>query len=76
MPPAAPPHPRGGRAPRPVRRGRRRGRSGPRKRLVLFLPADLVKALRGQAAARAEPLEATLEVLLRRSLRGAGEARP
>ena len=76
MPPAAPPHPRGGRAPRPVRRGRRRGRSGPRKRLVLFLPADLVKALRGQAAARAEPLEATLEGLLRRSLRGAREAQP
>ena len=76
MPPAAPPHPRGGRAPRPVRRGRRRGRSGPRKRLVLFLPADLVKSLRGQAAARAEPLEATLEGLLRRSLRRAREAQP
>jgi len=76
MPPAAPPHPRGGRAPRPVRRGRRRGRSGPRKRLVLFLPADLVKALRSQAAARAEPLEATLEIFLRRSLRAAPETPP
>ena len=76
MPLPAPPPPRGGRAPRPVRRGRRRGRSGPRKRLVLFLPADLVKALRGQAAARAEPLEATLEDLVRRGLRAAREAPP
>ncbi len=76
MPLPAPPPPRSGRAPRPVRRGRRRGRSGPRQRLVLFLPADLVKALRGQAAARAEPLEATLEDLVRRSLRAAREAPP
>ena len=72
----SPPPPRGGRAPRPVRRGRRRGRSGPRKRLVLFLPADLVKALQGEAAARAEPLEATLEALLRHGLRAAREAPP
>jgi len=76
MPPPVPSHPRGGRAPRPARRGRRRGRSGPRKRLVLFLPADLVKALRGEAVLRAEPLDATLEALLRRGLRTPQEAPP
>lgn len=76
MPPPLPLPPRGGRAPRAVRRGRRRGRSGPRKRLVLFLPADLVKALQSKAAARTESLEVTVEVLLRRGLRGGGEALP
>jgi len=76
MPPP-PPRPRlGGRAPRSVRRGRRRGRSGPRKRLVLFLPADLVKALQGEAAARTESLEAILEALLRRGLRAGRDALP
>lgn len=76
MPPPPSFPPRGGRAPRAVRRGRRRGRSGPRKRLVLFLPADLVKALQGEAAARAEPLEVALEVLVRRGLRAGREALP
>jgi len=32
-----------------------------------------VKALQGQAAARAEPLETTLEDLVRHGLRAAGE---
>lgn len=76
MPPPFPLSPRGGRAPRAARRGRRRGRSGPRKRLVLFLPADLVKALRGEAAERTKSLEVTLEVLLWRGLRAEGEAAP
>lgn len=74
MPALPPPPRRGGRAPRPVRRGRRRSRSGARKRLVLFLPADLVKALRGQAGARDEPIERTVEDLLRLGLRAAREA--
>lgn len=71
MPAHPPPPRRGGRSPRPVRRGRRRSRSGPRKRLVLFLPADLVKVLRSHAGLRAEALDQTVEDLLRLGLRAA-----
>ena len=49
------------RAKRQVRRGRRHGRSGPRKRITVFLSAPLVKRLSRVLAAEGWALEECLE---------------
>ncbi|MDZ4338640.1 MAG: hypothetical protein U1B94_00325 [candidate division NC10 bacterium] len=57
---------KGGKGPRPrakreVRRGRRHGRSGPRKRITVFLSAPLLKKVSRMLAAEGRSLEACLE---------------
>lgn len=52
------------RAKRPVKRGRRRGRSGPRKRITVFLGAPLMKKVSRVLAAEDKRLEACLEEAL------------
>ena len=49
---------------RPVRRGRRHGRSGPRKRITVFLSAPLMKKLSRVLTAEGRTLEACLEEAL------------
>ena len=67
------------RAKRQVRRGRRHGRSGPRKRVTVFLSAPLLKKVSRMLAAEGRDLEACLEQALegwlrRRQVRPEGEA--
>ena len=67
------------RAKREVRRGRRHGRSGPRKRVTVFLSAPLLKKVNRMLAAEGRDLEACLEQALegwlrRRQVRPEGEA--
>lgn len=52
------------RAKRPVRRGRRHGRSGPRKRVIVFLSAPLLKKVSRIVGAEGQSLEACLEEAL------------
>lgn len=52
------------RAKRQVRRGRRHGRSGPRKRITLFLSAPLVKRLNRVLTADGRSMEDCLEEAL------------
>lgn len=52
------------RAKRQVRRGRRHGRSGPRKRITIFLSAPLVKKLSRVVTAEEQSLEECLEEAL------------
>lgn len=52
------------RAKRQVRRGRRHRRSGPRKRITVFLSAPLVKKASRVIAAEGRTLEACLEEAL------------
>lgn len=47
-----------------VRRGRRHGRSGPRKRITVFLSAPLVKRVHQIVQAEGRSLEAALEEAL------------
>jgi hypothetical protein len=57
------------RAKRQVRRGRRHGRSGPRKRITVFLSAPLLKKVSRILAAEGQSLEACLEQALEAWLR-------
>ncbi|HET7853814.1 MAG TPA: hypothetical protein VFM04_05090 [Candidatus Methylomirabilis sp.] len=57
------------RAKRQVRRGRRHGRSGPRKRVTVFLSAPLVKKVSRVLAEEGRELEACLEEALEAWLR-------
>ncbi|MFQ5989852.1 MAG: hypothetical protein ACE5K9_08055 [Candidatus Methylomirabilales bacterium] len=52
------------RAKRQVRRGRRHGRSGPRKRITVFLSAPLARRLSRVLAGEGRTLEACLEEAL------------
>jgi len=52
------------RAKRPVKRGRRHGRSGPRKRVTVFLSAPLLKKVSRMLEAEGRTLEAVLEEVL------------
>lgn len=52
------------RAKRPVKRGRRHGRSGPRKRVTVFLSAPLLKKVNRMLEAEERTLEAVLEEVL------------
>ena len=52
------------RAKRPVKRGRRHGRSGPRKRVTVFLNAPLLKKVSRMLEAEGRTLEAVLEEVL------------
>lgn len=52
------------RAKRQVRRGRRHGRSGPRKRVTVFLSAPLLKRVSRMLEAEGRNLEAVLEEVL------------
>jgi len=67
------------RAKREVRRGRRHGRSGPRKRVTVFLSAPLLKKVSRMLAAEGRSLEACLDDALegwlkRRQAPSEGEA--
>ncbi|MGH7425933.1 MAG: hypothetical protein ACREJP_07170 [Candidatus Methylomirabilales bacterium] len=57
------------RAKRQVRRGRRHGRSGPRKRVTVFLSAPLLKKVSRMLAAEGRELDACLEEALEAWLR-------
>ncbi|MCI0408281.1 MAG: hypothetical protein L0191_06920 [Acidobacteria bacterium] len=57
------------RAKRQVRRGRRHGRSGPRKRVTVFLSAPLVKKVSRVLAEEGRELDACLEEALEAWLR-------
>jgi hypothetical protein len=57
------------RAKRPVKRGRRHGRSGPRKRVTVFLSAPLLKKVSRMLAAEGRTLEACLEEAIEAWLR-------
>jgi hypothetical protein len=52
------------RAKREVRRGRRHGRSGPRKRVTVFLSASLLKKVSRLLAEEGRELDACLEEAL------------
>jgi len=52
------------RAKRQVRRGRRHGRSGPRKRITVFLSAPLLKKVSRMLPSQGGTLEAALEEAL------------
>lgn len=52
------------RAKRQVRRGRRHGRSGPRKRITVFLSAPLLKKVSAVLVADGRTLESCLEEAL------------
>ena len=67
------------RAKRQVRRGRRHARSGPRKRITVFLSAPLLKKVSRMLAAEGRSLEACLDDALegwlkRRQAPSEGEA--
>ena len=57
------------RAKREVRRGRRHGRSGPRKRVTVFLSAPLLKKVSRMLAEEGRELETCLEEALEAWLR-------
>jgi len=57
------------RAKRQVRRGRRHGRSGPRKRVTVFLSAPLVKKVSRVLAEERRELDACIEEALEAWLR-------
>lgn len=57
------------RAKRQVRRGRRHGRSGPRKRVTVFLSAPLLKKVSRRLAPEGRSLESCLEEALDEWLR-------
>jgi len=57
------------RAKRPVKRGRRHGRSGPRKRITVFLSAPLLKKVSRMLADEGRELDACLEEALEAWLR-------
>ncbi len=57
------------RAKRQVRRGRRHGRSGPRKRVTVFLSAPLLKKVSRMLAEEGRDLEGCLEEALEAWLR-------
>ncbi len=57
------------RAKREVRRGRRHGRSGPRKRVTVFLSAPLLKKVSRVLAAEGRELDACIEEVLEAWLR-------
>lgn len=57
------------RAKREVRRGRRHGRSGPRKRVTVFLNAPLLKKVSRMLSEEGRELEACLEEALETWLR-------
>lgn len=57
------------RAKREVRRGRRHGRSGPRKRVTVFLSAPLLKKVSRMLAEEERDLEGCLEEALEAWLR-------
>ena len=57
------------RAKRQVRRGRRQSRSGPRKRITVFLSAPLLKKVSRMLPAQGGTLEAALEEALEAWLR-------
>ncbi|MFQ5852379.1 MAG: hypothetical protein ACE5JU_17580 [Candidatus Binatia bacterium] len=63
------------RAKREVRRGRRHGRSGPRKRITVFLSAPLVKKVSRVLAAKGRTLDACLEEALGEWLKQHEQAR-